>query len=83
MPRHSFPTRRSSDLDLLDLDYSEDSQAEVDMNVVMTPAGRLIEVQAGGEEATFRQSDLARLLRLAQEGCETLARLQARAVKKR
>jgi len=69
--------------DLLDLDYSEDSQAEVDMNVVMTPAGRLIEVQAGGEEATFRQSDLARLLRLAQEGCETLARLQARAVKKR
>ena len=68
---------------ILDLDYSEDREADVDMNVVMTPDGRLIEVQASGEEATFRRSDLARLLRLAQSGCETLAKAQARAVKRK
>jgi len=68
--------------DLLDLDYGEDSAADVDMNIVMTGGGRLIEVQASGEEATFRRSDLARLLRLAQAGCERLADLQVRAVQK-
>ena len=66
---------------ILDLDYREDREADVDMNVVMTPDGRLIEVQVSGEEATFRRSALSRLLRLAQSGCERLARKQARAVK--
>jgi len=69
-------------LALLDLDYADDSRADVDANIVMTAAGRLIEVQASGEEATFSGADLARLLRLARRGCETLAKHQARAVQK-
>lgn len=68
---------------LLDFDYAEDSQASVDMNVVMTPDGRLIEIQTSGEEATFRRADLLRLLRLAQGGCERLAKVQTGAVKKK
>jgi ribonuclease PH len=65
---------------ILDLNYREDSEADADMNVVMTPDGRLIEVQVSGEEATFRRSDLSRLLRLAHSGCERLAKKQLRAV---
>jgi len=67
---------------ILDLNYCEDSQADVDLNVVMTPDGRLIEVQASGEQATFRRADLSRLLRLAHSGCERLAKKQVRAVQK-
>ncbi len=66
---------------LLDLDYADDRRAAVDANIVMTAAGRLIEVQAAGEEATFSGADLTRLLRLARTGCQTLAKHQARAVK--
>ena len=65
---------------LVDLDYADDSRADVDANVVMTASGRLIEVQAAAEKATFSQTDLGRLLRLARTGCETLAKAQARAV---
>ena len=67
---------------LLDLDYADDSRASVDANIVMTAAGRLIEVQASGEEATFSGADLSRLLRLARTGCKTLAKHQARAVQR-
>lgn len=63
----------------LDLEYVEDSAAEVDMNVAMTPAGRLIEVQASGEEATFSQAQLARLLKLARAGGARLGNEQRRA----
>jgi len=49
----------------------------------MTPDGRLIEVQVSGEEATFRRSDLSRLLRLAHSGCERLAKKQLRAVQQK
>jgi len=65
---------------LLDLDYADDSRASVDANVVMTAKGRLVEVQASGEESTFSGADLSRLLRLARTGCQTLANHQARAV---
>jgi ribonuclease PH len=68
---------------ILDLNYREDSEADADMNVVMTPDGRLIEVQVSGEEATFRRSDLSRLLRLAHSGCERLAKKQLRAVQQK
>jgi len=67
----------------LDLSYEEDSRAEVDVNVAMTPAGRLIEVQAAAERATFTQADLGRLLVLARRGCRALARVQTRAVRSR
>src|SRR5437660_1184840 len=49
---------------LLDLDYGEDKDADVDMNLVMTGGGDFIEVQAGGEEATFRRDQLDGLLKL-------------------
>jgi ribonuclease PH len=60
---------------LLDLDYSEDSTAEVDANFVMTGDGRLIEVQGSAEGAPFARADLARMLDLAGRGIEELARL--------
>jgi ribonuclease PH len=65
---------------LLDLPYDEDSVADVDMNVVVTGAGRFVEVQGTGEHNTFSRDDLARLTDLAMRGTAELARLQARAV---
>ena len=65
---------------LLDLEYAEDSRAEVDMNVVMTASGRFIEVQASGEEHTFSAADLERLLRLARKGCRALVAAQRKAL---
>ena len=61
---------------LLDLDYAEDSAAEVDANFVITGRGRLVEVQISGEEATFSPADLDGLLKLAQFGAKELARRQ-------
>jgi ribonuclease PH len=58
---------------LLDLDYSEDSGAEVDMNVVMTGAGELVEVQATAERTPFSRAGLDELLELAGAGIEELA----------
>ena len=55
---------------LLDLDYSEDSRAEVDMNVVMTGDGRLVEVQATAESEPFSRERLDELLDLAAGGIE-------------
>jgi len=53
---------------LLDLCYEEDSQAEVDVNVVMTGAGEFVELQATGEKATFGDERLASLIGLARRG---------------
>jgi ribonuclease PH len=63
----------------LDLAYAEDSAAEVDVNVAMTAAGRLVEVQASAEKGAFSGADLGRLVGLARQGCRRLADLQARA----
>ncbi len=60
----------------LDLDYELDSNADVDMNIVMTDDGRLVEVQGTGEEATFARSDMDALLDLAEAGCADLFTLQ-------
>jgi ribonuclease PH len=57
---------------LLDLDYSEDSRAEVDMNVVMTGSGRFIEVQGTAEGMAFSRGELDELLALAEHGIATL-----------
>jgi len=57
---------------LLDLTYEEDSRAQVDMNVVMTGGGRLVEVQATAEGATFSEDDFQRLLQLARGGLRRL-----------
>jgi ribonuclease PH len=68
------------DVPLLDLDYSEDSQAEVDMNVVMTGEGALVEVQATAERTPFTRARLDELLELAAGGIEELAEAQNDAV---
>ncbi|MCH7592475.1 MAG: ribonuclease PH [Planctomycetes bacterium] len=68
---------------LLDLDYSEDVAADVDMNVVMTGSGRFIEVQGTGEEATFTRAELDKLLRLASRGIKQLVGEQERALRRR
>jgi ribonuclease PH len=65
---------------LLDLDYSEDVDAEVDMNVVMTGEGRFIEVQGTGEEATFSEEELHTLLGLARGGVQELTALQQKSL---
>ena len=57
---------------LLDLDYSEDSRAEVDMNVVMTGSGRFVEVQGTAEGMAFSRSELEELLGLAERGIAEL-----------
>jgi ribonuclease PH len=65
---------------LLDLDYAEDSGAEVDLNVVMTGEGRLVEVQATAERAPFDRSGLDELLDLAASGIATIEQAQGRAL---
>ena len=60
----------------LDLCYLEDSAAEVDMNVVMTAGGRFIEIQGTGEEATFDEKQLTKLLKLAKKGIGELVELE-------
>jgi ribonuclease PH len=65
---------------LLDLDYAEDSTAEVDANVVMTGDGGLIEVQATAERTPLSRAHLDELLALAAGGVEQLRAVQARAV---
>jgi ribonuclease PH len=61
---------------VLDLDYREDSAAEVDLNLVMTGRGRFIEVQGTGETASFSADDLAAMIRLGQAGIERLTAVQ-------
>jgi ribonuclease PH len=65
---------------MLDLDYSEDSTAEVDANVVMTGDGGLVEVQATAERTPLSRAHLDELLGLAAGGIEELRRRQEQAV---
>ncbi|QDT13534.1 ribonuclease PH [Planctomycetes bacterium K23_9] len=60
----------------LDLDYELDSAADVDMNVIMTGSGRFVEIQGTGEEATFDDDQLAKMLKLAKKGIADLTKLQ-------
>ena len=64
---------------LLDLDYPEDSHAEVDLNLVGTDDGRIVEVQGTGERSTLDRAQLDRLLDLGQEGIARLVELQSQA----
>ncbi|ACY13205.1 ribonuclease PH [Haliangium ochraceum] len=64
----------------LDLPYAEDSTAEVDMNVVMTESGHLVEVQGTGEQGTFSRAQLDSLLDLATEGVKRLCAAQRQAL---
>lgn len=64
---------------VLDLDYDEDSNAEADANFVLTGAGRMVEVQASAEGATYDEEGLLRLLRLARIGCAEIFTAQDKA----
>lgn len=65
---------------MLDLKYSEDSAAEVDMNVVMNGEGRFVEVQGTGEEATYTRTELNQLLDLAEAGINEIIELQNKVI---
>jgi ribonuclease PH len=66
---------------MLDLNYREDSRADVDMNVVMTNDGRFIEVQGTAEAEPYEEAQLTRMLALARRGCKQLMRAQKVALK--
>jgi ribonuclease PH len=68
------------DVELLDLDYSEDKDAEVDMNLVMTGKGQFVEVQGTGEEATFSHSQLEKMLKLGKLGIDAITQAQRKAL---
>lgn len=61
---------------ILDLDYPEDSSAEVDMNLVVSSDGKFIEIQGTGEEATFSRAELNALLDLGEKGSRDLLQAQ-------
>jgi ribonuclease PH len=65
---------------LLDLDYSEDSKAEVDANVVMTGEGGLVELQTTAERTPLSRAHLEELLRLAEDGIARLRSAQEQAI---
>lgn len=67
---------------VLDLDYSQDSTAQVDMNVVMTGNGQFVELQGTGEQATFSDDELAQLLKLARTGIARLSEVQRKSLGK-
>ena len=65
---------------VLDLDYAEDSNAQTDMNVIMTDAGGFVEVQGTAEDGAFSGDELQEMLRLAQTGVSQLIELQKAAL---
>ena len=65
---------------LVDLDYAEDKDAAVDMNLVMTQGGEFVEVQGSGEESTFGEEALFEMLRVGRAGIESLLALQEKAL---
>jgi len=65
---------------LLDLDYTEDSQCDTDMNVVMTGSGHFVEVQGTAEGAAFTRTEMNALLDIAQKGIEELISHQKNAL---
>ena len=72
--------KRQNEAGLLDLCYTEDSTAEVDMNVVMTGSGKIVEVQATAEGQTFTRAELDGMLDLAEGGIAELRGLQVKAL---
>lgn len=66
---------------VLDLNYAEDSRAEVDFNVVMTTEGNFVEVQGTGEGATFSRAQMNKLLDLARDGIKELLAIQEKVLR--
>jgi len=65
---------------ILDLNYLEDSNADTDMNIVMTEHGHFIEIQGTAEKKIFNQNDLDQMLNLAKSGIATLIQIQRNAI---
>lgn len=65
---------------LLDLNYEEDSRAEVDMNIVMTGSGKFIEVQGTAENAIFSKEEMDALIRVAEKGIKKLIQIQKKSL---
>lgn len=66
---------------LLDLDYEEDVAAQVDMNIVMTSKGKIIEIQGTAEEEPFSETELTKLLSTAKQGIKDIILIQKRVLK--
>lgn len=66
---------------VLDLNYNEDSAAEVDMNIIMTGDGRFVEIQGTAEREPFRKEDMNKLIMLAKKGIDELAAAQKKILK--
>lgn len=69
--------------ELLDLDYGEDSSADLDMNIVETDNGQLVEVQASAEKSPFTRKDFAALMKLADKGIEEIVAVQREVLMKK
>jgi ribonuclease PH len=69
-----------NDVPVLDLDYPEDSAAQVDANFVMASGGQLIEIQGTGEQRAFSRTEFTALMDLASAGCEELFAAQRKAL---
>jgi ribonuclease PH len=68
--------------ELLDLDYEEDSSADVDVNLAMTGGGRFVEVQATAERSAFGETQLRRMLGLGAKGIRKLMTIQKQAIRR-
>lgn len=68
---------------LLDLDYDEDARADLDMNLVQTEKGQIVEIQATAERKTFSRKDLSKLMSLADKGIQELIQIQKEVLKKK
>ena len=68
---------------LLGLCYTEDSAADVDMNIVMTDKGRFVEIQGSGEEATFSEKQMGEMIKAAKHGLKEIFDLQEKALKQK
>ena len=84
MPIENFVSAISvgivNDQCLLDICYEEDSQAQVDMNIIMTDRCEFVEVQGTGEERPFSRKDLNKLLELGEKGNKELIKIQRKAL---
>jgi ribonuclease PH len=65
---------------LLDLNYEEDSKAEVDMNVVMTGVEKFVEIQGTAEGGVFTKKEMDELMKIAQRGIRVLTRIQKKSL---
>ncbi len=68
-------------VEMLDLNFAEDSSADVDMNIVMTESGKFVEIQATAEKIPFSDEQLKRMLQLAKTGIEKIIQLQKESLK--